>query len=93
MALLHFVEKGARRAQHQIVGLAGQRRGEWTVESERKIRRRNGPQLVALFGKRHQTIEQVIAVGAPADHMQVEIELGRRRLGDGDRLRRRAQLP
>ena len=92
-AALGIEETG--RLHGQIVG-AAQRRGEGPVDLEAERLCRAQMQLIAQLGEADEAVEQVIAVGAPSDHMEIEIDLGPRPKAEGwagGGLGRRAQPP
>ena len=65
-------------AQHEIVvAETGERARLRTADRQRQHVRRRALDPVADIGERHQAVEQVIAVGAPPDDMQVQIDLRR----------------
>ena len=74
------IREPTRRAQHQIVGLRGEGRGEWPAQLELELVRRGEGQPVGPGGERHDTVELVVAIGSAPDHAQIEIDLGRRLL-------------
>ncbi len=65
-----------------LARLAHERGGERAGDAQRKIGRRRRRHLVADVGEGDETVEQVIAVLAPADDVEIEIELCRRALAD-----------
>lgn len=82
------------RAQHQIVvAEPGQCRGFRAGYLERQRVGRRGGDLVADIGEGDEAVEQVIAVAAPADDMEIEVDLGRGEGGDCLAGRRCAQPP
>src|SRR4029077_10227641 len=73
-----------------------QRRGEGPVDREAERLGRAQMQLIPQLGEADEAVEQMIAVGAPSDHMEIEIDLGPRPKtegGAGGGLGRRAQPP
>ena len=74
-----------RRTQHQIVGFAGEPRGERPRHLQRQRIRRRGAQRVADPGEHDQAVQQVVAVVPAAGQVQVQVDLGRRRLGQAIR--------
>src|SRR5262249_23104037 len=58
---------------------------EGAIDGEREIAGRCEGQLVAGGREGDEAVEQVVAVGAPADDVEVEVDLG----GSGDAKRRR----
>jgi len=62
-----------------------QRRRERPVDGEIERGGRGEREIVAEGGEGDDAVEQVVAVGTPALDVEVEVELRRRRLGDGRR--------
>lgn len=73
----------AGRAQHKIaVAEARERHRLGTADGQRQHLSRRCGHLVADIGKGDEAVEQVQAVGAAADDVQVEIDLGGGEDGD-----------
>jgi hypothetical protein len=68
----------ARGLQNEVVIGGVQGVAEGAVEGEREIGGRREFELVAGRSEGDQAVEQMVAVGPPADDVQVEVELGRR---------------
>ena len=76
-----------RGAQHQIVAVEpGKRRRFRPAHRQRQRFGRRRGDLVADIGEGDEAVEQVIAVGPPADDVEEEVDLGGGE--DGDRLAR-----
>ncbi len=69
--------------KHEIVAAKPfQRRCFWPGDGERQRLGRRGGHFVADIGERDEAVEQVEAVGAAADNVQVQVDLGGREGGD-----------
>jgi hypothetical protein len=84
----------ARGAQHEIVvAEPGERPGFRSAHRQRQRVGRRGDDLVADIGKGDQAVEQVIAIRAPADDMEVKIDFGGGEGGDRRARRRGLRQP
>ena len=76
------LRKRARRLEHQIVGDCARRRARsGRAPSSASARARRKRQPVADIGEHHQAFDLMIAVGAPAEDVQRQIDLGGRERG------------